>query len=304
MCKQYTLAAYSKTIVAQFAITGQDNLIAMKQIMHSITLFCLMVLLPTSLSAGPLFDGHLHYNPADAAQYRPQHIIQILDRNNIKYAVITSTQATYTERLYHYAPKRIVPLLNVYRSHADKISWPNDASLPKRIDVELSKEHWRGIGELHIFTKDRHSPVFRRVVEIAAQRKLPLQLHADPAVIDTVYDIAPSQPVIWAHAGTFPYPDLIADYLQRYPALMIDLSVRDGRIAPNGEISDDWYELFVRYSDRFIIGVDTYNLSRWQHYDSVVAGIRHWLAQLPDDVAQQLAYDNAVVFFSKPESEK
>lgn len=267
-------------------------------------LFCSIVLLPAALYAEPLFDGHLHYNAADAKQYSPQHIIQILDRNQIKYAVINGTPSIHTAHLFRHAPKRIVPFLNIYRSHADKIIWPNDASLPKRIEIELSKGHWRGIGELHLFAKDRHSPVFRRVVEIAMQYKLPLQLHTDPAVIDTVYDIAPNQPVIWAHAGTFPYPDLIADYLQRYSKLMIDLSVRDERIAPNGEISDDWYELFVRYPDRFIVGVDTYSLSRWQDYDSVVASIRNWLAQLPDDVAHQLAYDNAARFFGKTKSEK
>ena len=135
---------------------------------------------------------------------------------------------------------------------------------------------------------------------MAEQRQLVLQIHGDPAVIDSVYDIAPSQAVIWAHAGTFPYPDLIADYLRRYPALTIDVSVRDGRIAPHGQISDDWYELFIRFPDRFIVGVDTYSLSRWHDFDAVVASIRHWLAQLPDDVAKQLAYDNAESLFAKP----
>ncbi|MDX1812245.1 MAG: amidohydrolase, partial [Gammaproteobacteria bacterium] len=214
------------------------------------------------------------------------------------------TPASYTAKLYQYAPGRIVPLLGVYRSHEDKIDWPNDASLPARMESNLKKGTWRGIGELHIFAKDRHSLVFRRIVEIAAQHQLPLQIHGDPAVIDTVYDIMPAQPVSWAHAGTFPYPDLIADYLQRYPALHVDLSVRDERIAPNGQISDEWYELFIRFPNRFMVGVDTYSLSRWKNFDSAVAVIRHWLAQLPDDIAKQLAYDNAASFFGKFESEK
>ena len=58
-------------------------------------------------------------------------------------------------------------------------------------------------------------PIEDRIIEIATQRRLPLQIHGDPAVIDTVYDISPAQPVIWAHAGKYPYTDLIADYLQR-----------------------------------------------------------------------------------------
>ena len=72
--------------------------------------------------------------------------------------------------------------------------------------------------------------MFQHIIKLAAQHKLPLQIHADPAVIDSVFELEPAQTVIWAHAGTFPYPDLVADYLQRYPSLYVDLSVRDGRL--------------------------------------------------------------------------
>jgi predicted TIM-barrel fold metal-dependent hydrolase len=163
----------------------------------------------------------------------------------------------------------------------------------------LKKGFWRGIGELHIFARDRHSLVFKQVVTLAAQHRLPLQIHGDPAVIDSVYDMAPGHPVVWAHAGTFPYPDLLADYLRRYPALRVDLSVRNERIAPNGKLSDDWYQLFMRYPDRFMVGVDTFSLLRWNNFDKAVASIRYWLAQLPDDIAQQLAYDNAAALFDR-----
>ena len=274
---------------------------------QNIILPCLFVLLSTSLNTEspvdqPLFDTHLHYNAADARQFRPQQIINKLEQNGIKYAVVTGTPASHTASLYQHAPDSIVPLLSVYRSSADKIDWTNDATLPIRVESELKKGMWRGLGELHIFAKDRHSPVFRRIIEIAAQHQLPLQIHGDPAVIDTVYDIMPSQSVIWAHAGTFPYPDLIADYLQRYPVLYVDLSVRDERIAPNGQISDEWYELFIRFPNRFMVGVDTYSLSRWNNFDAAVATIRNWLAQLPDEVAKQLAYGNAATLFNTSES--
>jgi predicted TIM-barrel fold metal-dependent hydrolase len=262
---------------------------------------CLLVLMLLSFAvdARPLFDTHLHYSAADAREYSPQEIIDRLQRNGIRYAVVTGTPSSHTETLYRHAPERIVPLLGVYRSENDKISWVNDAALPAHVDAELERGDWRGIGELHIFARDRHSPVLRRIVELASQRQLPLLLHADPTVIDTVYDIAPEQQVIWAHAGTFPYPDLIADYLQRYPALSIDLSMRDERIAPNGQINDAWYELFVSYPDRFMVGVDSYSLSRWHDFDGAVTAIRNWLALLPDDVATRLAYVNAATLFKK-----
>lgn len=263
-------------------------------------LYCLLTwLLPTTAMAGPLFDAHLHYNAEYSAHYSPQQVVQILDRNGVTHAVVTATPAQHAAALYHAAPGRIVPLLGVYRNHADKIPWPHDTGLPARVEAELGKGFWQGIGELHIFAADRHSPVFRRIVALAVQHELPLLLHADPAVIDSVYDIAPGHPVVWAHAGTFPYPDLVADYLQRYPSLYIDVAVRDGRIAPGGIISDDWYELFLRFPGRVMVGVDTYHVSRWRDYDAAVATIREWLAQLPDDIAARLAHDNAAALYGK-----
>ena len=118
---------------------------------HIITRLCLMVLLPASLSAEPLFDAHLHYNAADAARYSPQQIIARLERNGIERAVVSGTPASHTASLYRQAPGRIVPLLGVYRSHDDKIAWPDDATLPERVEAELNLGPWRGIGELHIF---------------------------------------------------------------------------------------------------------------------------------------------------------
>lgn len=258
----------------------------------------LMLACSPSLSAQPLFDAHLHYNEAHAARYEPRQILQKLDRSNVTQAVVTATPAHLAKQLYQLAPGRIVPLLGVYRSPDDKTRWVQDTDLGERIEAELKSGDWRGIGELHLFAEDRHSPVFRRIVELAVRYDLPLMLHADPAVIDTLYDIAPNHPVIWAHAGTFPYPDLVADYLERYPALHVDVSVRDARIVTNGEIADDWYALFAAYPTRFMVGVDTYSLSRWHAFGDAVALIRRWLALLPEDISSRLAYKNANDFFN------
>lgn len=260
-----------------------------------------LLLLSGGLQADRLFDAHMHYNAADAEHFTPPQIIGILDRNDVSQALVTSNPPRLAKRLYAQAPGRILPLLGVYRDAGDKQHWPADPGLPARIEAELAEGGWRGIGELHLFADDRHSPVFRRIVELAGQYELPLLLHTDPAVIDTLYDIAPEQPVIWAHAGTFPCPALVADYLRRYPALSVDLSVRDERIAPGGELRDDWYELFLTYPDRFMIGIDTFSLSRWREYAEVAESIRHWTRQLPEDIAALLRHGNAAAFFSRPD---
>lgn len=260
----------------------------------------LVLLLAFPLSAQPLFDSHLHYSADDAEHFSPQAIVQLLDKNAIAYAAVTGTPAKQVTELYQVAPKRIVPLLSAYRQHEDKSTWSQDDTVIPYLKKALERGDWQGIGELHLFADDRHSKVFKQVIALASERQLPLLLHADPVVIDTLYEIAPKQRVIWAHASTFPYPDLVADYLKRYPNLSIDVSMRDRRIAPEGVIDDDWYELFVTFPGRFMIGVDTFSTTRWRNINPAVETIRHWLVQLPDEVALQLAYNNAARFYNKP----
>ena len=246
----------------------------------------------------PLFDAHLHYSAEDAAQYSAADILSILDRNGVTRAVVTSTPPQQALSLYRQAPARIVPFLGVYRKPDDKQDWHRDATLPARVEAQLAAGPWAGIGELHLFASERHSPVFRRLAKLAEQHDVPLLLHGDPAVIDSLYEHTPGVTVIWAHGGTYPWPPLIRDYLQRYPKLHADLSVRDGRIAPDGVLDPAWTPLLLEFGDRLLIGVDTYSTRRWQQFDHVAGGIRHWLAQLPDEVAERIAHRNATSLFA------
>jgi hypothetical protein len=263
-------------------------------------LLALLLLSAPTTRAGDLllFDAHLHYSAEDVAQYSAADILSILDRNGVTRAVVTATPPQQALSLYRHAPARIVPLLGVYRQPGNKQDWHRDASLPARVEAQLAAGPWAGIGELHLFADDRHSPVFRRLAELAVQHDLPLLLHGDPAVIDSLYEYTPGVTVIWAHGGTYPWPPLIRDYLQRYPKLHADLSVRDERIAPDGLLDPAWTPLLLEFSDRLLIGVDTYSTRRWQQFDRVAGGIRDWLAQLPKEVAERIAHRNAASLFA------
>jgi len=64
-----------------------------------------------------------------------------------------------------------------------------------------------------------------------------------------------------------------------------------------GGIYPEWRAFFTEQADRVLVGVDTFWTRRWKRFDQVSAEIRGWLAQLPHEVADQLAYGNAERLF-------
>ncbi len=243
----------------------------------------------------PLFDTHLHYNAEQRVAIDPQTILDTLEASGIEHAVVTSRPPENARLLGEMAPDRIVPFLGVYRAKADKENWMHRPDLPARVETWLDEGNYRGIGELHIFGKDRESPTFKRLVKIAAERDLVLMVHGDLAIIDRVFEIDSDVDVLWAHLGKTPDPTVLRAALARHPEhLFIDTSVRDERFMDDeGQLLAEWRALFVDHPNRFVVGVDTYSLARWQRFDEAADTIRQWLEQLPDSVARRLARENA-----------
>lgn len=242
-----------------------------------------------------LFDAHLHYDAEQRAELPPGEILGILEANGIEHAVVTSTPPGNALALARLAPERIVPFLGVYRSRADKTHWMHDPDLPDRVRQWLAAGDYRGLGELHIFGRDRNSPVLRELVHIAAAHDLVLMIHGDLAIIDRIFAIDPSARVLWAHLGADPDPTVLRAALARHPhGLFIDTSVRDGRLLDErGRLRPAWRALFVAHPNRFVVGVDTYSIQRWQHVDRVTTTVRRWLDQLPPSVAERIGRQNA-----------
>ena len=61
----------------------------------------------------------------------------------------------------------------------------------------------------------------------------------------------------------------------------------------------DIQRLFERYPDRFLLGSDTWIDQRWDSYGSIMADYRSWLAQLPQGVAEKIAFRNAERLFKR-----
>lgn len=245
-----------------------------------------------------MIDAHAHYSAPDAAVLSPAAVRARLDAAGVQRMVVTSSPPQLARDLYRRMPDRIIPLLGVYESDRHKGNWVHDASLPARVEAALDDGEWAGIGELHLFASDAQQPVFAQLVRLAAARKLVLLIHGDVEVVERAFAIAPEVPVLWAHLGTEPQPEILAAMLARHPdTLWVDTSVRDARIAPDGVLLPGWHTLFERFPERFVVAIDTFSVNRWQHYGAVAAQIRRWVEPLPQPLRDNLLHDNAARLF-------
>ena len=252
----------------------------------------------------PLFDGHIHYSVGATERYSPEQVIGILDGAGIRQALLSSTPNDGTVELYKRYPQRFIPELRPYRNTRDlatwsveRRSWYRDPDTVAFIEQELKRGIYRGIGEFHLDGVEADTPVIRRIVQIAAERKLWMHAHSDAEAIDKLFAHDPHARIVWAHAGMSEPPAVIDRMLARYPALWADLSYRD--VSPGGTLDPEWKALFLKYPDRFLYGSDTWIPPRWEEVGLLTQQARGWLAQLPPEVAENIAWRNAERIFAE-----
>ena len=78
------------------------------------------------------------------------------------------------------------------------------------------------------------------------------------------------------------------------------------RLGALGQLDAKWRALLLKYSDRFMVGTDTWTVGgsytgneRWDAYADIVNRIRGWLMQLPDEARAAIAYKNAERFLAQ-----
>jgi hypothetical protein len=62
-------------------------------------------------------------------------------------------------------------------------------------------------------------------------------------------------------------------------------------------VAPEWRQLFVEFPDRFMVGTDTYIPERWHYVPEHAAWSRGWLADLPAEVAERIAWKNGEALF-------
>jgi len=247
----------------------------------------------------PIFDAHMHYNQEPNPFFSLEKVIEVFGRNSVKGILATSRPNKGTHQLMEArAPGLwVVPFIRPYRVRADIQTWFGDPLSIELIEQEFKRGYYRGIGEFHLYGKTAWNPIVKKIVDFAVANDLYLHAHSDEEALVILFEHNPKAKIIWAHTGFSTPPSRVAELFDKYPALWGELSYRGGITGPGRALTAEWRDLFARYSDRFLLGSDTWINERWASYDDIMGEYRAWLKQLPRDQAQRIAWGNARTLF-------
>jgi Amidohydrolase len=270
--------------------------------MRAISLIAAGVILvgPAVAQPMPVFDAHIHYSDSAWGEVPVPAAIALLDRAGVRMALISSTPDAGNLRLIEAAPKRFVAILRPYRERGDMGTWHGDAGIVDYLKARLRPGVHRGIGEFHLSGEQARSGVVRQVLALAKANGLFVQAHADEAALLHLLDAEPGLRVLWAHAG-FAEPGAVKAALAKSPNLWIELAHR-ADVADGGRLKPAWLAVIEAYPDRFLLGSDTYVVSRWQSLPDIWRETRAWLDKLPKPLAEGLAWRNAAKFLGLDEA--
>lgn len=262
------------------------------------------LLLAALLAAGtaaaqelPIFDAHVHYSHDAWENVPPKIAVALLRQAGVKRALVSSSNDEGNQMLVAAAPELILSSLRPYRTRGEIGTWVRDETVIEYLRERLAKYKYVAIGEYHLYGADADLPVPRRMIELARQYRLVLHSHSDAEAIERQFRQWPQARILWAHAG-FDTPARVREMLRKYPNLWCDLAFRSDH-APGGQLDPDWRAAFLEFPDRFMVGTDTFTPERWPFIVEHARSARQWLAQLPREVAEKIAWKNGEALFGK-----
>jgi hypothetical protein len=243
----------------------------------------------------PVFDAHVHYSHDAWDVVPPKEAVAILRKAGVVRALVSSSDDDGTQKLRAEAPDLIVPELRPYRRRGDASGWVRDEGIVTYVEERLRKHTYVAIGEFHLFGADADLPVPRRIVALARQYGLMLHAHSDAEAVERLFAQWPEARILWAHAG-FERPERVREMLRKHKHLWADLAFRSDH-ASGDKVTPEWREAFLEFPDRFMVGTDTFVPERWHYVAEHAAWSRRWLADLPHEVAERIAWRNGEALF-------
>ena len=244
----------------------------------------------------PIFDAHLHYSHDAWDKLPPKQAVAILRQAGLKAAMVSSSSDEGTQKLYAEAPDLVLPVLRPYRTRGEIGTWVRDATVVPHLEARLKQYRYVAIGEYHVYGADADLPVVRRVVELAREHRLFLHSHSDADAIERQFRQDPNARILWAHSG-FDTPERVREMLRKHKNLWCGLAFHSEH-ASAGKVDPGWHAAFLEFPERFLVGTDTFTPERWYYVGEHARWSREWLADLPREVAERIAYRNGEALFT------
>lgn len=179
----------------------------------------------------PLFDTHMHYKEPAWGPYPVESVIELMDRNGVAMALVSSTPDEGTIMLWEHAPNRIVPELRPYHGNAGSSNWTKAKVMADYLRGRLAKYPYEGIGEFHIHNLDTgDEALLREVIAMAKADDIPRHVHSGTVPIHWLHGLDPEVELIWAHAGIGEPASAVYELMAEIPGLYADTSLRESAI--------------------------------------------------------------------------
>ena len=281
---------------------------------------------PLSQDWPPIVDVHAHWPP----EVTVQTMLQNMDEANVLAAVIMPSGG-----------QSFGAALELQKSYPDRflafLGFQNDGWTEGKpgflagVEEKLQTGQFKGLGEVllrHYAIPNRDArdtiidadaPNSLQTLDLAATYKVPVILHmeAEEGTLEKLRSALEQKPVplvIWGHAGRAT-ADTVDSFLSTFPNLYIDLAALGPVILygreknpitdAEGVLTPEWRTLLIKFQDRVFVGSDPPFPDLWNEFTYIdfIQGQRAILRQLPDEVAEKLAFRNAARVFNLEVSE-
>jgi hypothetical protein len=220
----------------------------------------------------------------------------------------------------------------LHRSHRNGYTETELQQILNRLRKDIDSSLFAGIGEigLYHFDKTGRQPViafppnfapFVRIVDLIAKKRTWLYLHAEPVRpdgmsyeemvfggVELLFRRNPDLKLILSHTA-MTNPVNVRRMLIRYSNLKMNLKIINQPenwkhleviTNPQGELYQDWAQLFEEMPERFIVGTDAKFFRRefnTSNYKKRIKRLRLILGRLDEKAARLIAYENAQKLF-------
>jgi hypothetical protein len=194
-----------------------------------------------------------------------------------------------------------------------------------KIDRRLSNGA-KGIGEIHVNTTNSasneflrrkliaDSPLMQSLWGLSIKHNVPMMIHmeADQDSMEQLQSLVESDrsgTMVLGHCGKNANANQIRTFLEGNDNVYCNLAFRSppqsyaynpNNIYDSCTLKSEWKDLIEDHPDRFMVGID--DIHSWEKFDKVAENIRSGLlANLRPDVAEKVAYKNAVKVYALEE---